>query len=109
MSGVDRTLYRENMIVLMIMQAITGVLSSTVRGLSLEFTGPHDVIAHFLLREPSAMDEEEIIENLPTEVSVLTNGIEGVGEAVVRPVIELEQDHPVGYQPPGRTVFLFRD
>lgn len=108
-SGMNPNLYRENMVVLMIMQAIASVLTSNVQGLSVEFTGPHDVVTHFLLRDSSPSDEHEIFENLPAEVSVLTNGLEGVGETVVRPVVVVARDHPGGYRLPGRLVFLFRD
>jgi len=64
--------------------------------------------AYFLLWEESASDRQEIEGNLATEVSVLTNGLPEVGEAVVRPVIEVVSEKPPDYRPPGRSVFLFR-
>jgi len=108
MNGMTPELNRENTILLMFLQALTGVLSPAVKGVSLEFVGA-DVIAHFLLRKRSPVDEEEITENLTTEVSTLTNGLPDVGEIVVRPVIELVDEFPSDYRPPGRTVFFFRD
>jgi hypothetical protein len=107
-AGMTPKLYRENMIILMVLQAIDGVLSSAVKGLSVEFGEAGDVSAYFLLWEESASDRLEIEENLATEVSVLTNGLPEVGEAVVRPVIELVSEKPPDYRPPGRSVFLFR-
>lgn len=100
-------LYRENVVILEALQAIHGVLTSAVKGLSLEFDNDGSVTAHFLLREESASDRQEIEENFATEVSVLTNGIPGVGEVVVRPMIQLVSEKPPGYRLPGRSVFLF--
>src|ERR1700678_296040 len=108
MNGMTPELNRENAILLMVLRALTGVLSPAVKGVSLEFIGA-DVIAHFLLRRRSAVDEEEITENLTTEVSTLTNGLPDLGEIVVRPVIELVDELPSDYRLPGRVVFLFRD
>jgi hypothetical protein len=100
--------YRENMIELMVLQALLGTLSTNVKALTLEYVGA-DVRAHFLLRADSAEDREEIEENLPTEVSVFTNGIPGMGEVVVDPVIHLVGDEPEGFIPPGRRVLHLRD
>jgi hypothetical protein len=106
--GMHPKLYRENIIVLMLLQAMIGQLSNNVKALSVEFDG-EDVVAHFLLREDNLADREEIFDNLPTEVSVLTNGVPGVGEVLVRPGIELVAERPPGFRPPGRIVLLFRD
>jgi hypothetical protein len=102
------TLYRDYMVTLMVLQALTNVLTSKVKGLTLEFRAD-DVVAHFVLRQESPGDEEEILENFPTEVSVLTLGLEGVGEVVVKPEIILAAESRPGDVPPGRVVFMFRD
>ena len=108
MSGMTPELYRENMIELMIIQALAGHLSSKVKALTLEFNGA-DVIAYFLLREESPEDREEIEEDFAAEVEVFTLGVPGLEDVLVRPVIQLVQDYPQGYVPPGRLTFLFRD
>jgi hypothetical protein len=108
MTGMYPGLYRENMVVLMVLQAISGVLTCAVTAMSLEFLAEEVVLAHFLLREPSPEDEAEIYENLATEVSVFTNGLPDVGEVVLRPDIAFVADHPAGYLPPGRLVIHFR-
>jgi hypothetical protein len=108
MSGMTLALYRENMIVLMVLQALENVLTSNVKTLTLEFR-LDDVVAHFVLRQESPEDEEEILKNLTTEVSALTLGLAGVGEVVVRPRVAMAADHPPRYLPPGRVVFRFRD
>jgi hypothetical protein len=108
MSGMTPELYRENMIELIVLQALLGVLSSRVKALTLEFEG-EDVIAYFLLREESPEDREEIEENFAAEVEAFTLGVPGVEDTLVRPVIHLAQDYPPGYVPPGRRVFRFRD
>jgi hypothetical protein len=107
-SGMTPQLYRENMIELLVLQALLGTISTNVKALTLEFD-EEQVTAHFLLRGESRRDREEIEENLPVEVSVLTNGLPDVGETVVISVIELLADHPIDYVPPGRRVLLFRD
>ncbi len=63
MSGMTPELYRENMIVLMVLQALQGGLSPSMKVLTLEFGGDNDVVAHFLLREESEVDREEIEDN----------------------------------------------
>jgi hypothetical protein len=68
-----------------------------------------DVVAHFTLSEASPADEDEIRENFPTEVSVFTNGIEGVGEVLIRPVIHYAADASRARTMPGRVVFAFRE
>ena len=108
-AGMTPTLYRENMVILMVLQAIHGVLSSAVKGLSLEFDENGGATAYFLLREESASDRQEIEEDFATEVSVLTLGLSEVGDVVVRPVIELASEKPPGYRLPGRSVLLFSD
>ena len=108
MSGMTPELYRENMIELIILQALVGRLTSNLKALTLEFHG-EEVTAYFLLREDSPQDREEIEEELPTEVSVFTNGVPGVGDTLVNPVIQLVADQTEGYVPPGRRVLLFRD
>jgi hypothetical protein len=80
-----------------------------VKAVTLEFEEEGDVTAHFLLREESPADREEIEENFPNEVSVFTIGVPGVGDTLMKPVIELATDHPPGYIPPGRRVLVFRD
>ena len=100
-------LHRENMIDLMVLQALYGTLTTNMKALSLEFVGA-DVVAHFLLRDESEVDRVEIEDNFPTEVSVLTNGTD-IGEVLAIPVIEFVADHDPGYVPPGRRVLAFRD
>jgi hypothetical protein len=107
-SGMTPRVNGENMIVLMVLQALLGTLSSNVKALTLEF-GSEGVTAHFLLREESSEDREQIEENLPTEVSAFTIGVPGVGDTLVIPMIELVADRAPDYVPPGRRVLLFRD
>jgi hypothetical protein len=109
MTGMTPAIHRENTVVLIVLQAIFGVLTSNVKGLSLEFAPDDTVVAYFLLRTRSPEDEQEILENVPTEVSVSTNGVPGVGEVLVVPKIVFADDRPHDYVPPGRTVLLFRD
>jgi hypothetical protein len=108
MNGMTPELYRENMIIVMVLQALLGTLSLNMKALTLEFGGDNEVVAHFLLRQESGPDREEIEENFPTEVSVFTNGTE-LGEVLAVPVIEFVTDHEPGYVPPGRRVLVFRD
>src|SRR5580658_6109929 len=103
MTGMTPELYRENMVVIVILQAICGTLTSAVKALTIESNGA-EVTAYVLLRRESPADREEVTENLPAEVSAFTNGVPGIGEVVVRPVIQLAEDHPTGYVPPGRPV-----
>jgi hypothetical protein len=106
--GMTPELYRQNMIELMVLQALQGALTSQVKALSLEFEN-EDVIAHFVLRGPSPADEEEIRESFPGEVSALTLGDEGPGDILVSPRI-LHADEVVSLTDlPGRVVFWFRD
>jgi hypothetical protein len=114
MSGMTPKLYRENFIILMVLQALFGTLSPNLKALTLEFGDNNDIVAHFLLRQESDADREEIEENFPTEVSVMTNGIElgdgtELGEVLAVPVIEFVADHEPGYVPPGRRILKFRD
>jgi hypothetical protein len=106
-SGMTPELDRENMIELMVLQAIYGALSTNLKALTLEFVGT-DVVAHFLLRDESEVDRVGIEDNFPTEVSVLTNGTD-IGEVLAIPVIEFVADHDLGHVPPGRPVLAFRD
>ena len=99
MTGMTPALYRENLIILTALQALNGVLTQRVKALTLEF-GADDVVAHFVLCEDSPEDEEEILENFPTQCSVLTLRIPGVGEVVIRPQILLAADYPPGHIPP---------
>lgn len=109
MNGITPELNRENMIIITVLQALNGILSVNIKALTLEFGGSDDdVVAHFLFRKESGEDREEIEENFPTEVSVMTNGTE-LGEVVAVPVIEFVADHEPGYVPPGRRVLVFRD
>ncbi len=108
MNGPSARLYRENMIILMVMQAVSGALTSNVKGLTIEFSDDGGITAHFLMRCESPEDVEEITEDFPTEVSVFTMGVPEIGDIAVRPIIELTSEHPEGYVPPGRCVFLFR-
>lgn len=109
MSGMTPDLYRQNMIVILILQALCGTLTSAVKALTIEFAQGDEVTTYFLLREESSHDRIEIIENFPTELSAFTNGVPGVDEVVVRPIVQLVEEHPRGYVPPGRPVFVFRD
>jgi hypothetical protein len=105
---MDPQLFRENMIELVVIDALAGQLTPAVKILTLEYVG-EDVIAHFVFREESPEDRAEIESNLAAEVSALTNGWEGVGDTLVIPTIEISTDHPAGYVPTGRQVFHFRD
>lgn len=101
MNGMTPERYRENMTIVMVLQALLGTLSLNMKALTLEFGGDNDVVAHFLSRQESGEDREEIEQNFPTEVSVFANGTE-LDEVLVIPVIELVDDHEPGYIPPGR-------
>ena len=101
-------LYRQNLTVLMVLQAIQGALTSNLKALSLEFQ-EDKVIGYLLLRRRSPQDEDEILNNTPTEVSVLTNGVADLGEVLLEPEIVFVDDRPAGYVLPGRPVLLFRD
>ena len=107
MNGITPELDRQNQIEIVVLQALCGVLSSNIKALTLEYL-ERDVVVHFLLREESEVDREEIEENFPTEVSVLTNGTE-IGEVLAIPVIEFVGKNEYGYLPPGRQVLKFRD
>jgi hypothetical protein len=107
MNGMSPKLYRENQIELMVLQALYGVLSSNIKALTLEYV-ERDVVVHFLLGQESEVDREEIEENFPTEISVLTLGTD-IGEVLAMPVIEFVGEHEPGYVPPGRGVLKFRD
>jgi hypothetical protein len=96
------------MIVLSVVQALCGAVSANTKAITLEFTGD-DVVAHFLLRQESPVDREEIEDDFPTEVAALTMGLPEVGDVLVIPKIELVESHPAGYRPPGRLVILLRD
>jgi hypothetical protein len=111
MNETDRTAsstYRENMVIVAAMEAICGQLTTAVKALSLDFKSDH-VVAHFLLRHESAADREEIEDEFPSEFEALTNGYPDTHGTVIRPVIQLADDRPEGYLPPGRQVFAFRD
>jgi hypothetical protein len=108
MSGMTPEVYRQNMIVIFALQAISGVLTTKVKSVTVEFV-ESGVVAHFLLREESREDREEIEENFPTELSVFANGVPGVGDIRVTPIIELVAEHPPGYVPPGVRILHFRE
>lgn len=108
MSGMTPELYRENMIVLCVVQALWGALSPNMKAVTLEFLG-EDVVAHFLLHRESAIDREEVEEEFPVEVDALTAGFPEVGGVLVISKIELVEDHEPGFCPPGRPVIIHRD
>jgi hypothetical protein len=108
MSGMTPKLYRENMIVLCVVQALWGALSPNMKAVTLEFPGD-DVVVHFLLHQESSTDREEIEEEFPTEVAVLAIGFPEVGDIGVSTKIELVEHHEPRFRPPGRPVIIHRD
>ena len=95
-------LLRENSIVLCVLQALIGAVSPNYRWVTVEFLDSGDIRVHLVLREERREDREEIEEELPTEVEVLTLG--WIGDIGIEPVIHVGDELGLG-DLPGRPVF----
>lgn len=95
-------LLRENNIVLCVVQALVGAVSPNYRWVTVEFLDSGDIRVHFVLTEERSEDREEIEEEFPTEVKVLTLG--WIGDIGIEPVIHIGDE--LGLRDlPGRPVF----
>jgi hypothetical protein len=102
----SKTVHRENMIVLAVVQALCGSVSSNVKAVTVEFPGD-SVLVHFLLRQDAVDDREEIMDDFPVEVVALTLGVPEVGDVFVQTSVQVMGDQrPL---PAGRLVLSIRD
>ena len=74
----------------------------TFRWVTVEFLDSGDIRVHFVLVEETAEDREEIEEEFPTEVEVLTLG--WIGDIGIEPVIHIGGELSLG-DLPGTPVF----
>jgi hypothetical protein len=105
---IDARLERENAIVLMVIQALCGVVTTNWKAVSLEFPG-QDLRAHFLLRRDLPEDREEIEEEFPSEIAALTLGTIENGDILVKTIIHLVDEVGADLLPPGRMVLMVRN
>lgn len=100
-SGRVNGLERENRIVLSVIQALVGAISSNVLRITVELVGT-DVRVHFVLTEDSREDREEFEQEFPSEVEALLLG--DINDCKVQPVVHVG----LADWPPGRPVFGVR-